>query len=69
MAAPYNRSSRAGFFEERSVVRSLRRLLAETNPLVDHPTCRLLRLMLQEEEDMLRWGEHAIAALRGRVNE
>ncbi len=33
------------------------------NPLVDHPTRRLLRLLILEEEDAVRWGEAAIAAL------
>lgn len=33
------------------------------NPLVDHPTRRVLRLLIAEEEDAVRWGEAAIAAL------
>jgi len=45
------------------LARSLRKHLAETNPLVDHPTCRILRISLQEEEEMIAWGEQAIAAL------
>lgn len=45
------------------LIRSLRKHLAETNPLVDHPTCRVLRIILMEEEEMLVWGEHAIQAL------
>jgi hypothetical protein len=45
------------------LVRSFRKHLAETNPLVDHPTCRILRINLQEEEEMIAWGEQAIAAL------
>jgi hypothetical protein len=34
-----------------------------TNPLVDHPTRRLLRFMMQEEEEMIQWGEAALEAL------
>lgn len=45
------------------LARSLRKHLAETNPLVDHPTCRILRINLQEEEEMIAWGEQAITAL------
>jgi len=40
-----------------------RRHLAETNPLVDQPTCRILRQALQDHEDALRWGEAALGAL------
>ncbi len=45
------------------LVRSLRKHLSETNPLVDYPTCRILRTNLQEEEEMVAWGEQAISAL------
>jgi hypothetical protein len=34
-----------------------------TNPLVDHPTRRLLRFTLQETEEAAAWGKAAIAAL------
>jgi hypothetical protein len=33
------------------------------NPLVDHPTRRLLRALITEEEEAVRWGEAAIAAV------
>jgi hypothetical protein len=42
---------------------ALRTHLNETNPLVDYPTCRVLKSILQEEEDMIVWGEQAISAL------
>ncbi|MCC2669627.1 MAG: hypothetical protein K0Q72_2098 [Armatimonadetes bacterium] len=42
-----------------------RRHLEQANPLVDQPTRRILRFIIQEEEDMLRWGEAALAALVG----
>jgi hypothetical protein len=45
------------------LIRSLRKHLMETNPLVDHPTCRVLRFILMEEEEMLEWGEQAVRAL------
>lgn len=33
------------------------------NPISDHPTLRILRFNLLEEEDALEWGEKALAAL------
>ena len=36
-----------------------------TNPLVDHPTRRVLRLNLQEEEEALGWGARALGSLIG----
>lgn len=40
--------------------------IAETNPLVDHPTRRLLRFALQETQDAIRWGESALEAIAAR---
>lgn len=37
-----------------------------TNPLVDYPTRRALRLNLQEEEEAVGWGARALGALIGR---
>lgn len=34
-----------------------------TNPLVDHPTRRLLQVLIMEEEQAVAWGKAAIAAL------
>lgn len=48
---------------KRELIRALRKHLAETNPLMDQPTCRVLKFILLEEEEMLAWGEQAIAAL------
>lgn len=45
------------------LVRSMKKHIAETNPLVDHPTCRVLKLILVEEEESLSWGEDAVRAL------
>lgn len=35
---------------------------AAANPLVDHPTRRILRLLILEEQEAVTWGEAAIAA-------
>jgi hypothetical protein len=45
------------------MARALHKHLLETNPLIDQPTCRILKLNLQEEEEMIAWGRQAIAAL------
>jgi hypothetical protein len=37
--------------------------LAATNPLVDHPTCRMLRLILPDLEQATHWGASALSAL------
>ncbi|MDQ3671043.1 MAG: hypothetical protein M3364_01195 [Actinomycetota bacterium] len=42
---------------------ALRSHLGRTNPLIDHPTCRTLKLALQEELDMISWGNAALEAL------
>jgi hypothetical protein len=46
-----------------ALIDAYRRHLAESNPLADHPTCRHLRLLVVEEQDMIAWGEAALAAL------
>lgn len=48
---------------KKEMVRALKKHLTETNPLVDHPTCRILKIILMEEEEMLVWGEQAIQAM------
>ena len=42
---------------------ALERHLADTNPLVDHPSVRLCRFALLELEDMARFGRHTIDGL------
>ena len=37
--------------------------IRETNPLVDQPTVRILRLALAETEDAIRWSESALTVL------
>jgi hypothetical protein len=46
-----------------NLIQVYRRHLAESNPLVDHPTRRLMRIAVVEEEEMVEWGEAALAAL------
>lgn len=45
------------------LVRCLKQHLAETNPLIDQPTCRVLKAIVQEEQDMIAWSEEALSAL------
>ena len=42
---------------------SYREHIEKTNPLVDHPTRRLLRVALQETEDAMAWSDSALAAI------
>ncbi|XID90393.1 hypothetical protein ACF3MZ_17790 [Paenibacillaceae bacterium WGS1546] len=42
---------------------ALERHIGETNPLVDQPTSRVLKLILGEEKEMADWGDAAIEAL------
>ena len=46
-----------------ALANAFRRHLARTNPLVDHPTRRVLRFALLEEEEAVSWGVRALAAL------
>ncbi|MBV9851247.1 MAG: hypothetical protein JO250_16375 [Armatimonadetes bacterium] len=46
-----------------ALLRAYQQHLAETNPIFDHPTCRLLRIAIGEEEQMIGWGEQALATL------
>jgi hypothetical protein len=46
-----------------ALLEAYRAHLAESNPIFDHPTCRLLRIAVQEEEQMIAWGAEALSAL------
>jgi hypothetical protein len=46
-----------------ALLSAYRQHFANTNPLVDHPTRRLLQILIMEEEQVLAWGEAAIASL------
>jgi hypothetical protein len=50
----------------RALLDAYRQHLNETNPLVDQPTRRVLRLAVLDHEEALRWGNAALAALVGR---
>lgn len=43
-----------------------RRHMQETNPLVDHPTRRLMRFALLEHEEAITWGARALDAVTAR---
>ena len=46
-----------------SLAEAYRDHLALTNPLVDQPTCRILRIALAELDDAADWGRRALAAV------
>lgn len=46
-----------------AIVRALERVLAQTNKLFDHPTYRVCRFALLEMQDILQYGEQALACL------
>ncbi len=51
------------------MVMAYRSHIDASNPLVDYPTRRVLRLTLQEEEEALGWGARSLGALIGRSHE
>lgn len=46
-----------------ATMQALRQHLEATHAIADHPTRRLLRFVLEEEEEQLAWGRSAMAAL------
>lgn len=46
-----------------ALLAAFREHLETTHPLFDFPTCRLLRIAIPEEEQMIAWGEAALAVL------
>ncbi len=40
-----------------AILESLCKHLSETNPVADHQTYRMLKQMMNEEEEMITWGE------------
>ena len=46
-----------------ALLHAYRRLQLLTNPIAGHPTVRLLRMVIPDEEEALAWGQEAIAAL------
>lgn len=55
----------AGVYETtlESLAEAYRDHLAMTNPLVDQPTCRILRIALSEIDDSAEWGRRALRAV------
>lgn len=37
--------------------------LSEINPVFDHPTCRVLKTAIADEEQMIEWGNQALSAI------
>lgn len=48
-----------------ALLEAMERYRRETNPLADHPSCRLLKLICVEERETLQWGRSALAAVTG----
>lgn len=46
-----------------ALLEAYRAHMEATHPLVDHPTRRMLRFIILEEEEMIAWGEAALEAL------
>lgn len=65
LTAPATEDLLLGIYEKAlpSLKKALERHLADTNKLVDHPTVRLCRFALLELEDMIGFGQRAIAQL------
>ena len=65
LGAPTTEALLLGLYEKAvpGLIRSLKRHREETNPLADAPSNRLCRFALLELEDMLQFGQQAIAQL------
>jgi hypothetical protein len=65
LAAPTTEELLLGVYEKAipALKQALERHLADTNRLVDHPSVRLCRFALMELDDMLNFGQRAIAQL------
>lgn len=42
--------------------------LAQSNPVADYPTCRILRILIAEQDGAIQWGQQAIEALGGTAS-
>ena len=51
-----------------ALVAAFQAQLADTHPLADHPTRRLVRWALGEEEEQLAWGQSSLKLMRGKAN-
>jgi hypothetical protein len=52
-----------------ALIAAYREHIEQAHPLVDHPTRRMLRHILLDEDEIMRWGEAAIAALTASPEE
>lgn len=52
-----------------ALLASIERHIQETNPLADHPTLRIMKLMRMEDQEMIEWGQAAIDAVIGDDHE
>jgi hypothetical protein len=52
-----------------ALLAAYRQHLAESNPVIDYPTNRIIQFMAAEEEQMIAWGNQAIAALMESASE
>jgi uncharacterized phosphosugar-binding protein len=46
-----------------ALLEALKRHESELNPLLDHPTRRMLRTVIREQEEILEWGKRALAVV------
>lgn len=46
-----------------ALIAAYRRHIEQAHPLVDHPTRRMLKHILLDEDEIMRWGEAAVVAL------
>lgn len=49
------------------LLRSMKKHLALSSPIADQPTCRALKIMIMEEEEILQWGTEAIHSIRSNI--
>lgn len=70
LAAPTTAELLLGIYEKAlpAVRTGMQRHLADTNPLADHPSVRILRFALLELEEMLQYGTRTIAALEAATD-
>jgi hypothetical protein len=46
-----------------ALIRAYEEHLDRTNPVFDHPTCRIMKIAVAEEDEAVRWGSAAISAV------
>lgn len=68
LATPLMEERLIGLYEKAfpALREGLKRYIAETHPLADHPSRRICRQALLDVEDICAWGNQAVAALAGK---